>query len=187
MLQLPYFDPIRFLTVDPMHCLFLGIAKWITKRIWVDEGVLTSSTLKKIQTVMNRFQVLANLDQIPGKIDCGEGFFNFTADQWRIFFTTYATVVIWDHLADKDRKILTHFVRVCTILVSRIIETDLMREAYQRLIEIIKLIEEHYGRDKVTPNLHLSLHICEYSLDFGPLYAFWCFSFERMNGVLGKI
>ncbi|PKB93788.1 hypothetical protein RhiirA5_256347, partial [Rhizophagus irregularis] len=34
LLRLSYFDPIRFIVVDPMHCLFLGIAKWIVKRIW---------------------------------------------------------------------------------------------------------------------------------------------------------
>ncbi|EXX62874.1 hypothetical protein RirG_157680 [Rhizophagus irregularis DAOM 197198w] len=33
LLRLPYFDPIRFTIIDPMHCLFLGIAKWIVKRI----------------------------------------------------------------------------------------------------------------------------------------------------------
>ena len=46
LLRLPYFDPIQFLTVDPMYCLFLGIAKWIVKKIWVDEGVLTPDNLK---------------------------------------------------------------------------------------------------------------------------------------------
>jgi hypothetical protein len=185
LLRLPYFDPIRFVIVDPMHCLFLGIAKWIVKRIWVDEGVLSPNDLKNIQNVMNRFQVPADLGRIPRKIDIGEGFSNFTADQWRTFFTIYATVALWDHLTVKDRKILTHFVRVCKILVSRIMQIDLMKEAHQRLIEIVKLIEEHYGRDKITPNLHLSLHLCECSYDFGPLYTFWCFSFERMNGILG--
>ena len=49
LLRLPYFDPIRFLTVDPMHCLFLGIAKWIVKRIWIEEGILTSDSLNNIQ------------------------------------------------------------------------------------------------------------------------------------------
>ena len=61
-----------------------------------------------------------------------------------------------------------------------------MKEAHEELIKIIKLIEEHYGEGKITPNLHLSLHLCECSYDYGPLYSFWCFSFERMNGVLGK-
>lgn len=61
-----------------------------------------------------------------------------------------------------------------------------MTEVHQKLIEIVKLIENNYGRDQITPNLHLALHLCECSFDYGPLYAFWCFSFERMNGVLGK-
>ena len=61
-----------------------------------------------------------------------------------------------------------------------------MREAHNMLIEIVRLIERCYGRDKVTPNLHLSLHLCECLHDYGPLYAFWYFSFERMNGILGN-
>ncbi|GET66366.1 hypothetical protein GLOIN_2v1786147 [Rhizophagus irregularis DAOM 181602=DAOM 197198] len=153
----------------------------------IDEGVLTPNDLKKIQEKMNQFKIPADLGRIPGNIERGEGFSNYTADQWRIFFMIYATTSLWEHLPSKDRKILTHFVRVCSILVSRILEIELMEEAHERLIKIIKLIEVHYGRVKITPNLHLSLHLCDCSNDFGPLYAFWCFSFERMNGILGSL
>jgi hypothetical protein len=187
LLRLPYFDPIKFIVVDPMHCLFLGIARWIVKRIWVDEGILNQQSLIKIQQKMDEFQIPSDLGRIPGKIHCGEGFSNFTADQWRIFFTIYATVSLWSHLSGHDRKILHHFVRICRIFVSRILETDVIRESQWRLIELVKLIEQHHGRDKITPNLHLSLHLTECTHDYGPLYSFWCFSFERMNGVLGKL
>ena len=80
-----------------------------------------------------------------------------------------------------------YFVRVCTILVRRIVHFDDIEEAYKGLIEIIKLIEEKYGEGKITPNLHLSLHLYECTYDYGPLYLFWCFSFEQMNGFLGKM
>jgi hypothetical protein len=169
-----------------MHCLFLGIAKWIVKRIWIDNGVLMPNSLRVIQKTMNQFQIPADLGRIPGKVASDEGFANFTADQWRTFFTIYATVSLWNHISIIDKRILTHFVRICSILVSRIVETNLMNEAHQRMIKIVKLIEENYGRNNITPNLHLSLHLYECSADFGPLYAFWCFSFERMNGILGK-
>ena len=33
LLQLPYFDPSRMLTIDPMHNLFLGTGKHILKNI----------------------------------------------------------------------------------------------------------------------------------------------------------
>ncbi|GET54803.1 hypothetical protein GLOIN_2v1775288 [Rhizophagus irregularis DAOM 181602=DAOM 197198] len=187
LLRLSYFDPIRFITVDPMHCLFLGIAKWIVKRIWIDGGILTPNSLNKIQKKMDEFQIPSDLGRIPGKIHSGEGFTNFTADQWRIFFTIYSTVSLWEHLSDVDRKILNHFVRVCSILVNRILESNLVDEAHRSLIEIVKLIENHHGRDKITPNFHLSLHLRDCSSDYGPLYAFWCFSFERMNGILGSL
>ena len=79
---------------------------------------------------MNEFQIPSDLGRILGKIHEGEGFSNFTADQWRIFFTVYATVSLWEHLPIVDRKILTHFVRICTILVSWIVESDLLHEAH---------------------------------------------------------
>ena len=62
LLRLPYFDPVRFVTVDPMHCLFLGIAKWIVKRIWVDEEILTTNTLKMVQKKMDEFQIPFDLE-----------------------------------------------------------------------------------------------------------------------------
>ena len=122
--------------------------------------------------MINQIQVLADLGQIPGKINCREGFSNFIADQWQNFIMIYVTVLLWDHLSIVDQKILSHFVRICSILVSQIIETDLMEEAYRRLIKIVKLIEEHYGRNKITSNLYLSLHLCECARDFSLLYAF---------------
>ena len=63
-----------------------------------------------------------------------------------------------------------------------IVNVKEMEEAHMELIKIIRLIEEKYGEGKISPNLHLSLHLCEYTYDYGPLYSFWCFSFRRMNG-----
>src|SRR5437764_11882823 len=130
----------------------MSIAKWIVKEIWVDEEVLTPDNEKNIERKMNQIQVAADLGRIPQKIDRGEGFTNFTADQWRTFFTIYAITSLWEYLSAIDRTILTHFVRVCSVLVGRILTFDLIEEAAERLIKIIKLIEEYYGRDKIIPN-----------------------------------
>src|SRR3990170_4375071 len=96
---------------------------------------------------MDEFQVPADLGRIPGKIYSGEGFTNFTADQWKNFFLIYATVVLWDHLSAIDRKILTYFVRVCTILVRRIVDVNEMEEAH---IELRILTCDPGTRPKLT-------------------------------------
>ncbi len=92
-----------------------------------------------------------------------------------------------DLLSISDQKILGNFVRAYSLLVCRIINNNMITEAHERLLKVAMLIEEHYGAEKITPNLHLCLHIKECCQDYGPLYSFWCFSFERMNGILGKL
>lgn len=43
-----------------------------------------------------------------------------------------------------------------------------------------------YGKFKVTVNYHMALHLPEVILDYGPPHAFWCFTYERMNGILAS-
>ena len=39
----------------------------------------------------------------------------------------------------------------------------------------------------VTPNMHLHCRLKERVIDCGPVHAFWCFSFERFNEILGTM
>ena len=81
LLRLPYFDLIRFLVVDPMHNLFLGIAHWIVKRLWIDGGKITKTHLRLMEKRANKIKVPVDLGRKPTKIAIGEGFSGYTADQ----------------------------------------------------------------------------------------------------------
>ncbi|PKB93220.1 hypothetical protein RhiirA5_240791, partial [Rhizophagus irregularis] len=74
------------------------------------------------------------------------------------------------------------FVCACKILTSWKLWKNELNEAFVKLIEMNKLVEQKYGQEKISPNLHLCLYICECSLDYGPISSFWYFGFERMNG-----
>jgi len=186
MLRLPYHDPIKHLIVDPMHCLFLGIAQWIVKRLWIDNSKITSQQLEKMEKMASQIKLPSDLGRIPNKIATGEGFSGFTADQWKSFILIFATPLTWNILKDDDRQILADFVRACFLLVSRIIDNDALNEAHSRLLSVALLIKKNYGPNMITQNIHLSLYLAECCRDYGPLYSFWCYSFERMNGILGK-
>ena len=114
----------------------------------------------------------ADLGWISNKISIGKGFSGFTADQWKTFILVYAIPITWDLLSITDREILGNFVRVCSLLVCRIIDNKVLNEAHDRLLRIGQLIEKHYGEHLITPNVHLSLHIAECCRDYGPLYSF---------------
>ena len=63
-----------------MHCLFLGISKWIIK-LWIDEAVLSSQDLELMDKWAKKIRVPSNIGCIPYKIAMGDGFLGFTADQ----------------------------------------------------------------------------------------------------------
>ena len=48
LLRLPYYNVIRYHVIEPMHNLFVGIAKHTTS-IWKDCGLLKAEDFKQIQ------------------------------------------------------------------------------------------------------------------------------------------
>ena len=64
---------------------------------------------------------------------------------------------------------------------------------YHKMISILQILnfcskfEQLYGGENTTMNMHLHCHLKRTVLDYGPEYAYWLFSFERFNGILGGL
>lgn len=182
LIELPLFDPIRFTVIDPMHNLLLGSAKHVFS-IWVEKGLLTQSNLQTLQEKSENITFPYGVGRIPLKI--GSSFAGFTADQWRLWTTVLSPIVLKGILPDEDLRIWLLFVRSCTILCSRIITLSDVHEADTYLVQFCKLFQHKYGQASVTPNMHLHMHLSQCLMDYGPVHSFWCFPFERYNGLLG--
>ena len=77
------------------------------------------------------------------------------------------------------------FVIACQILCSPFITVRDVMKADSLLKTFCTQFQRLYGSQEVTPNMHMYTHLSECVLDFGPVYAFWLFSFERYNGIMG--
>ena len=70
------------MVVDPMHCLFLGISKWIMRQCLLNHNKLDNAKLLTIEKHMSNIKVSANIRRISSKVAHGsEGFNRFIADQ----------------------------------------------------------------------------------------------------------
>ena len=78
--QLRYFNPARHYVVDPMHCLFLGVAKWIVTKLWIGECILNDEKLKIMQKRADMIKITSDLERHPVRIAMGNRFSNFTAN-----------------------------------------------------------------------------------------------------------
>ena len=64
ILDLPYFDPVKTLLIDPMHNLFLGTAKHIAREIWIGRNIVDRSSLDVIQQRLEKFTIPSDLSTI---------------------------------------------------------------------------------------------------------------------------
>lgn len=74
------------------------------------------------------------------------------------------------------------FVQASLLLTMPMITVEAVERGYKLLLEFCAKFESLY----VTPNMHLHTHLVDCIKDFGPVYSFWLFSFERYNGLLGS-
>ena len=181
LLRLPYFDVIRFHVVDPMHNLFLGLAKH-TMSTWKELNILNEADFQTLQAKVDALVPPPKIGRIPRKI--ASGFYSFTADEWKNWVLVYSLYSLVDVLPTHDYQCWCLFVDACRLLCQLVITEQEILAAHELITKFCKKFEELYGPQHCTPNMHLACHIKSCMLDYGPLSAFWAFSFERFNGTL---
>ena len=182
LIDLPFFEPIRFPVIDVMHNMLLGTPKDVVK-LWIKRQLLTSQDLQLIQQRSELLSFPHDIGRIPCKI--ASGFSGFTADQWWVWTTITSPIVLKGILPNTDLSCWLLFVNACRLLMTRIITSDNIAQADEYLILFCKKFERLYGKAACTPNQHLHMHLRDCFLDYGPTHGFWCFPFERYNGILG--
>ena len=184
LLQLEYFDAVRFTSIDPMHNLFLGTAKYVFK-LWVKKNLLSKKNLEILEQKIQLFDVGTGNGRLPHKIASNYG--GYTASQWKNWTLIYSLFCLKDLLPERHIICWQIFVLACKWICSPIIsKTDIVK-ADLLFVKFGQKFEQLYGKKFVTPNMHLHCHLKECVIDCGPVHAFWCFSFERFNGILGSM
>ena len=182
LLELPYFDPVTMCVIDPMHNLLLGTCKHIVE-IWKSRAILTSKDFDNIQTRVNAFVCPSDVGRIPSKLS--SGFSGMTADQWKNWILLFSLYSLKDVLPWRDYRCWHTFVKICCLLCRRTLSDENLSEADALINDFWTYFVELYGKESCTMNIHLHGHLTECIRNYGPVNSFWCFAYERMNGVLG--
>ena len=145
--------------------------------------ILQAINYDEIQDRVDSYVCPTDIGRVPSKIS--SSFSGFTAEQWKNWTMFFSLFALKGFLPQEHYNCWQLFVNACYLICRRIVTKDQVKEADALLnkfcLEFVKL----YGQEHCNINMHLHLHLAEYIFDFGPVYAFWLFAFERMNGVLG--
>ncbi len=156
LLRLPYFDVIRFHVVDPMHNLFLGIAKH-SVNTWKDLKIIASSDYLVLQAKVDTVKPPPKIGRIPRKI--GSGFSSFTADEWKNWILLYSTYALEGILPTIHYNCWGIFVQACTLICQIVISHDEIISAHDLIVKYCIEFEHLYGSERCTPNMHMACHL----------------------------
>ena len=183
LLELEYFDIIRFCTVDPMHSLFLGTSKKMC-RLWNDQKLFSKSQLTEIEERIRSVEVPCDIGRLPMRISSNSG--SYTAEQWKHWTLIYSIYCLKGILPQEHFRCWQTFVLACKYLCQTVISKTDLEIVDGLLLKFCKSVETLYGKHTITPNMHLHNHLKEIILNHGPVTSFWCFSFERFKGLMGS-
>lgn len=79
LVDLPYFDAPRMLSIDPMHNLFLGTGKHMIS-VWIEQKIISRDHFHDIQALIDNMTVPSDIGRIPSKLE--SGFAGFKADRF---------------------------------------------------------------------------------------------------------
>ena len=178
------FNAPRMCIIDPMHNLFLGTAKKIIQMWKDDESILPSGSFAAIQEKVDSFNTTKGMGRLPFKIE--SGFAGFTAEQWKNWCLYFSLYALKGTLPRQHFQCWQLFCKACYYLCRRQVTLTEVAEADTLFEEFCKMYVSLYGKGQCTINLHLHCHLTECVKDFGPVYAFWLFAYERFNGIMGS-
>lgn len=135
--------------------------------------------------MLDRTRVPPFLGHIPYKIESKVS--SLTADQWKNWVLVYSVPILHSILKPEDLQCWSHIVQACSLLLKPIVTIDDVNKGDEKLFDFCNTYENPYGKRKCTPNMHLHLHLKECMLDYRPVHSFWCFPFDRYNGVFESL
>lgn len=183
--ELPYFDPPRMCIIDPMHNLLLGTSKHMME-VWKELKLIDAKEYLFIHDRLSTFVTPNDIGRLPSKSKIISGFSGFTAEEWKNWTILFSLFSLKEVLPLQHYQCWHLFVKASYILCRRAITTTELNQAHAHLMSFYSTVVILYGKDHCTMNLHLHGHLKECIEDYGPVYSFWLFAFERLNGILGS-
>ncbi|KAI9061951.1 hypothetical protein FKP32DRAFT_1612691 [Trametes sanguinea] len=157
------------------------------------DSVFSGTVLEAIRNDIRRTTLPSWLQKPPSNLGSSKHG-KLKADHWRIACTVNMTITLgrlWseDTASAAERLALEnfmHLVAAVDLATRRTMFVERAQAFDYHMLEYLRGIRLLYNAELVA-NHHLSLHLIDCLLLFGPTLAWWAFPFERYNGLLQRL
>ena len=115
--------------------------------------------MQTVQDKVDSSRVPSALGRIPTKI--AKLFSGFTTEQWKNWVTIFLLFALLEHIPQRDYNCWAHFVFVCNLLCTTLVKIVDVGVVHNHTMQFCWEFERIYGKDRVTPNMHLHAHLAD--------------------------
>ena len=185
LLCLPDLNTISGFVVDYMHCIDLGVTRYLAA-LWFDktnhhEPWFVGNQLEQINNRLTKIRPPNTITRLPRSLACRKF---WKAAEWRAFLLFYSFYALNGILPTKYVSHIMLLSQAMFLLLQDNITQDDLFQADMCIRIFVQTFETLYGRQYMTFNLHLLQHMTDSVRDWGPLWCFSNYTFENVNGVL---
>ncbi len=156
-------------------------------------GLFSNDVLQELRQDIKAIIMPSWLEKPPSNIgDASHG--KLKADHWRTLGTVSMVITLvrlWGHAhaSREETEALENFMHLIAAvdLATRRSMSPERANAYDSHMEAYLQGLRNLYDAQLVPNHHLSLHLKECLLLFGPTHGWWAFPFERYNGLLQRL
>ena len=184
---MPWFDVVKGMVPDYMHGVLLGVTKKVLSLLLSssgkDEPFYVGNRITEIDCRLLAMKPTDDIIRLPRALN--DHFHQYKAAELQTWLLFYSIPSLSGILPERYLNHLALMVEGIYLLLKDCqTETDITRASHV-LKKFYCEFAELYGYSNVTLNLHnMGLHLATYVKWLGPLWAWSCFPFEDMNGVL---
>ncbi|XP_057321193.1 uncharacterized protein LOC130664985 isoform X1 [Microplitis mediator] len=188
LMNLKYFNIADGMSPDYMHAILLGVIKQHTEILLSSFGkdyyIGNPNQLEVISTKLQDFKHPTCITRSPRSITERD---MWKASEWRSWLLFYCLLCLKGILPQKYLEHLALLVEAVCILLLEIIEYNDLEIAGSLIVRYVALYQEYFGKQVMTYNIHLLLHMKRCVLNLGPLQFHNTFIFENENHFVLKM
>ncbi|XP_064461014.1 uncharacterized protein LOC135370983 [Ornithodoros turicata] len=183
---LSYFSLTAGFVVDYMHAVCLGFVR-ATACMWFNHKRPHKYNIgKKISEIDFRLESLSSISEIPRLPRSTKQWKYWKASEWRNFLLFFSPIVLKGVLPRRYYVNWMKFVQIMHVLLNETVPLHNIPLIRKELVNFLTEYQTLYGKEKMTFNAHILLHMTDSVKNWGPLWNYSAFSFENMNGKLLK-
>lgn len=188
LMNVPYFDVIHGCPPDYMHAICLGIARQAAS-LWFDSPNhdrpwCVGLRINELDSRLLKITPPDTIPRLPRSLTARKF---WKANEWRNWVLFYSPVVLKGILGNPFYQHWLLLVELTFILLKESVTVSDVLHCEEVAVHFISQFEQLYGKENVTMNVHLCLHLVSSVKNWGPLWAHSAFVFESFNGFILKM